>query len=812
MNGFLSSKQDNISIHSSSTAFAEIINGTEIRITRLTTNEVAVDSTSSNLAEAIGSTCNFSAGAWTCEGVPLQVGDVLIIENSTSAQERSWILNGAANGDAGDFTRLQTDYDDAVIKAMFSNGAFLDYDTASGVFSVRTGTGGADLGAQTLPMDSTKWAVLSTSVDDVESSLLSLETLIQDVDNNSSSGNTTTNLRLDNLSGVAGSNLQTFANGLFPENSSIKNVLQTSENMHSLSSNDRAAIRQEAATQATAEAAALASEAALRATGDSTLQSNIDTLSATQTADKAELTNTITVNNVARIAADNALDARLDIVEGDSTVTGSIANAQATAETTAASYTDQQVTAEANARQSDVNGLNTKIDNLAEGDVTFVGQIAADGSISIRQARIDAGDTRNGANFNNIDLSAGEEFIFSANADITYTDSSIVSYEQGDKLMVVDDVTAGTLVEAQVNALPNNTTGLAISNVGSSTVELDGDNYLAVIDDSINRDHLSADVEFAIDDKRSLTSNNAITSNSETHFVTDTGTDASQNMYYRRTSNTTDALTGTKRAILGELYLSTGGSGNPAAPVYGHTATYSTHYQGNCLDLSVAIGGLNAEANANATSAVYATGVYALAMESQLGINAGVTGVAQGAGVSNIGVTGFGQTGGAGKDRGGVFSLADVDFLSYAAYRAANPISEPDVALIADAGLAPTSKAFVAIGDSVLEGDLSVSGDADFSGSSVVVPSASTDQEAVNLGDLKERQAIYEFDLTDGVPLTINSALDLDKVIWRVIDNNTSVTVSVVIDGGNFLVTATGGSLTGVRLLAQELSCSVTSV
>jgi len=92
MNGFLSSKQDNMSIHASSTAFAEIINGTEIRITRLTTNEVAVDSTSANLAEAIGSTCNFSAGAWTCQGVPLQVGDVLIIENWMIYPELSTVV------------------------------------------------------------------------------------------------------------------------------------------------------------------------------------------------------------------------------------------------------------------------------------------------------------------------------------------------------------------------------------------------------------------------------------------------------------------------------------------------------------------------------------------------------------------------------------------------------------------------------------------------------------------------------------------------------------------------------------------------
>lgn len=810
MNGFLAGKQPNMSIHSSSTAFAEIVAGSQIKITRLTTNEVAVDTVSTTLSQAVGSTCTYSSG-WTCVGKPLQEGDVLILENATDSQQRSWILNGNANGDLADFTRLQTDYDDAVIKAMFGAGEFLNYDAASGVFSVRTGTGVQDLGAQNLPMDSTKWQVLGTDNTNVEFALLALESLIQSVDQNASSGSTTLSTRIDNLAGVSGAHMSEF-NGVLPDNSSLKSVLQASESLHAGSSQDRAAIRTEANAQATSEAAALASEAAIRSSFDSTLQSNINTLSATQVSDKAELSNTINTNNINRVAAENALDSRLDVVEGGDSVVGSVANAQKQAEDSSQAYTDQQVAAETNARIASVNALDLKVDNLAEGDVQFVGQINAAGVISIRQARIDAGDVRNGADFNNVTLSAGEEFIFSANTTITYSDLSTSTYEQGDKLMVVDDVTAGTLVESQVNVVPTNVTGLAIANVGSSTVELDSSNQLAVIGDSIGRDELNGSVESDIDDKRSSTQSNTITSASDTHFVTDVGAGADQNVYYKRMSNTTDALTGTKRAVLGELYVSTNGSGNPAAPAYAHTATYSTHYEGNCLDLSVAIGGINAEANANSSSAIYATGVYALSMQPQGGINAGVTGVAQGAGVSNIGVTGFGQTGGAGKDRGGVFSIADVDFLTYAGIRSVNPISEPDVALIADAGLAPTSKAFYAVGSTVLDGTLSVTGNTVFSGGKVDVPSATENANAVNLGDIKAREAIYEFDLTDGVAKSVPSALDLDKVLWRVVDDNTSVTVDVQLDsdGSQFLVTATGGSLSSVRLLVQELSCSVT--
>lgn len=814
MNGFLSGKQDNMSIHSSSTAFAEIVNGNQIKITRLTTNEVAIDETSATLAEALGSTCNFSGGVWTCVGKPLQQGDMLIIKNATSVKERSWVVNGNNNGDFEDFTELNMDYDEAVIRAMFSNGAFLDYDTASGVFSVRTGTGNQDLGAQTLPMDSTKFQVLSVSNDNVESSILALESLIQAVDNAASGGTTTVNTRIDNLSGVPGSNLQTFSNGVFSDNSTIKATLQQSENLHVASSQDRVAIRQEATTQAASEAAALNAEKQLRIQQGDALQQNIDTVSQTQTSDKQALTNTINTNNVNRIAAENALDARLDTVEGDDTVVGSVANAKKVAQDNAQAYTDQQVAAEANARTAAFNALDLKVDNLAEGDVQFVGQILANGEISIRQARIDANDTRNAADFNNVALSAGEEFIFAANTSVTYTDGTVVAYEQGDKLMVVDDVTAGTLVESQVNVVPNNVTGLAIANVGSSTIELDGSNQLAVIDDSIGRDQLDSSVESDIDDKRSLTQSNSISSPSDTHFVTDTGVSADQNVYFKRSSNTTDALTGTKRTLLSELLLSTAGSGDAANPVFAHAGTFATHYDGNCLDLSVAIGGLNAEANANATSSVYATGVYALARGTQQGINAGITGVAQGAGISNIGVTGFGQTGGVGKDRGGVFSISDVDFITYAGLRALNPISEPDVALIADAGYASSAKAFYAIGETVLAGDLSVTGDADFTGSKVDVPSATEDSNAVNLGDIKAREAIYEFDLTDGVAKDVPTTLDLDKVIWRVVDDNTSVTVDVQLDSANskFIVTATGGSLAGVRLLAQVLSCSVTAV
>tara|TARA_R110002020_G_scaffold46027_5_gene131273 strand:+ start:12108 stop:14756 length:2649 start_codon:yes stop_codon:yes gene_type:complete len=809
----LSAKQDNLSVHTGSSAYLEIINGTQLKINRLTTTEVFIDETSSTLAQAIGTTCVYSAG-WTCNGQPVETGDVVILNNATQAQEKSWIHNGKNTGTFEDFTRLQTDYDEQAIRSMFNNGAFLAYDQTSGTMSVVTGTGVAELGAQTLPMDSTKFTTLDVSNSNVEFALLALESLINAVDGAASGGTATTNARLNNLAGVTGSNLETFANGIFSSNASIKTVLQETETLLQAAAADRGAIRQENIAQAAQEAAALSTEAAARTQADATLQANINTVASTESANNTAINALVNANEANSIAADAALDARLDVVQGGVGQSGSIAKAQADAIASAASYTNGQINSERDARVAAVNALDIKVDNLAEGDIQFVGQIESDGTISIRQSRIDAGDTRNGADFNNVALSAGEMFVLGAGVTVTYTDSEQVAYEQGDRLLLVDDVLAGALVRTDINAVPVNATALAVANVGTDTIDFDGSNKLEVVDNSIGREQLDAAIEADVDDKRSLTTSNSITSDSDTHFVTDVTTGAEQNIYYKRTSNTTDALTGTKRAVLGELFVSSNGSGNPAAPVYAHTATYSTHYQGNCVDLSMAIGGINAEANANASSAVYATGVYAMAMKEQLGINAGVTGVAQGAGISNIGVTGFGKTGGVGKDRGGVFAIADFDFLTWAGLRSANPVSYPDAALIADAGYAATAPAFVAVGKSVLDGDLDVTGDANFSGSEVVVPLAVNDNNAVNISNIKQKQAIYEFDLSDGVAKEVPTTLDLNKVIWRFINESTTVDVDVTLDASNnkFIVTATGGSLNDVRLLVQELSCSVISV
>ena len=69
--------------------------------------------------------------------------------------------------------------------------------------------------------------------------------------------------------------------------------------------------------------------------------------------------------------ADDALDARLDILEGADTVSGSVAKALKDAK----AYTDSQVSAEETARVNSDNALDARLDIL-EGDATVAGSLA----------------------------------------------------------------------------------------------------------------------------------------------------------------------------------------------------------------------------------------------------------------------------------------------------------------------------------------------------------------------------------------------------------------------------------------------------
>lgn len=186
----------------------------------------------------------------------------------------------------------------------------------------------------------------------------------------------------------------------------------------------------------------------------------------------------------------------------------------------------------------------------------------------------------------------------------------------------------------------------------------------------------------------------------------------------------------------------------------------------------------------------------------ELGAQGQVYFVADGAAVSNLGAFGFASTDGVGADRGVYGAVAAMDVATFSGTRTADPVPHNDVAVVADAKYAPVgSKALYAYGDVILEGG------------SVTVPSASADTDAVNLGDIKGKERIFEFDLSDGVAKTITvSGINLDNAIVQTTDDNENVEVKVVRDSVNsqVVVTATGGNLTDVRMFIQELSCAVT--
>ena len=121
------------------------------------------------------------------------------------------------------------------------------------------------------------------------------------------------------------------------------------------------------------------------------------------------------------------------------------------------------------------------------------------------------------------------------------------------------------------------------------------------------------------------------------------------------------------------------------------------------------------------------------------------------------------------------------------------------MSVVADAKYGPAGcKAIYAYGEVILEGG------------AVKVPSASGDDEAMRLGDLKSRQAKYKVSsLADGVSKALPCSLDVDNCIIQVVDNAQGIEVKVTRDSVNsqIVLKALGGSLTDVRVLVWEVSC-----
>lgn len=748
------------------------------------------DTSNTTLAEFIADATFNGDGTLTIGGEVLDKMSMIFLQSATDPSEKAFVYMGTNAGTADDFVSFSVDYNQGTIRSFFAGtGVGLSYTAGTGTYSLDFGNSASQLGAHSVPVDTNEFNNIAPST--VLAALTQLEELVEAVDVAASGGQATISTRLDNLTGVTGANLTTFTQGLFNDNKNIKEILQESESLHKSAIQDRAAIRTENATESARVDAAILTEKTRAQSQESTLQTNIDAEAVSRASGDATQQANLLSEAITRSSADTALSGRLDTLEGSGD--GSVAKAEVDAK----AHADSIVATEQARALAAESSLDTKIDNLAEGDVQFVGVIGASGVVSIRQARIDAGDTRNSTAINAITLEAGEVFVVGQDQTVSFSDEDAI-LQIGDKLMAVDD---GTATKAKFNITQSDGSAITAASIDGNRVELSG-GKLDITSDSIGRDQLSGSVESDIDDKRSLTSANTITSDGDTHFVSSTSTAAQQNIYLKREQTASSSLTGTARTLLAELHVSSDGSGSAVAPSYAHTTTMATHYKGDCVDLSMVIAGGNFEGNGSATTATQATGVYGTATKAQLGVNVGGTFVADGAAVSNLGAFGFASTDGVGADRGVYGAVAAMDVATFSGTRTADPVPHNDVAVVADAKYAPAgSKALYAYGDVILEGG------------SVTVPSASADTDAVNLGDVKGKQRIFEFDLSDGVAKTITvSGIDLDKAILQTTDDNQTVDVSVVRDSGNneVTVTATGGDLTDVRLLVQQLSCSVT--
>lgn len=793
----LQTKQPNMVIDDSSTPYLEIVDGYKIKLKDLGIVSNYKDTSNTTQAEFIAD-CTFNGnGTITIGSETLDAMTFIFLENATNPQERSFIYRGTDNGGVDDFITFSIDYNQSEIRTFFgATGTGISYNTGSGIYSLVFGNSAEQLGAHTLPVDQTEFStVVGGTILDL---MKSLEALIIQVDTNATGGAATLDTRLSNLSGVSGANLLAFNEGIFTDNSTIKAVLQESESLHAASTTDRALIRTQFASADAALQANIDAEASARSSADQ--QETQSRLAYQSFADsgRALLHSMVTSEETRAISAESALGDRLDVVEGSDTVSGSVAKAEKDAK----AYADGIVSAEQTRALSAEASLNTKIDNLQEGDITFVGMIQSNGTVSIRQARIDAGDTRNGTDLSSLAVVAGETFVAEAGAVITFGDSSTLTLQKGDTVMAVDDK-ASSSIASDFNVVQADESAITVANINDARIEQDINGQLDIVADSIGRTQLDSAIEADIDDARSKTATNAITSDGDTHFVSSSETGDQQNVYLKRTQLGSSALTGTARTTLQELIVNTNGSGNPAAPSYAHVTTNASHYQGSCLDLTVVMAGGNFEANADASSAIQATGTYSSAIKPQLGINIGSTSIGNGGATSNVGAVNFAGTAGVGNDRGSVNVVSSYDIVTYGAMRVADPFPYQDIAVVGDAKYAPEgTKAGYFYGDVIVEGG------------NLVTPSAADDTHAVNLGDVKAKQAVLEMSLFDGIEKTVAVSQDLSKCIIQSVCDTNTVEVDVVRDIANnqVKITADGADLASFRLIIQEMSCAVTSV
>ena len=213
--------------------------------------------------------------------------------------------------------------------------------------------------------------------------------------------------------------------------------MQTLESASESATSDRAAIRSEFAA------------------ADTTLQSNIDSEAATRAANDTSLQNNINTETTSRQSADAALQADIN---------SEIVNRQA----------------------ADTN-LQNQINALASSDLRYIGTVEANGVFQASNSN----DSRNGNDFVDLALTAGEHVVVASSQNLTFPGDNITSpVVEGNVLLVKTTVTANNLKSTDIEIINTNDRNLDVTNIGSTTIEIDTDNHLAVIDGSIGSTQL----------------------------------------------------------------------------------------------------------------------------------------------------------------------------------------------------------------------------------------------------------------------------------------------------------------------------------
>lgn len=201
--GQLDTKQNTLSVADGSSSYISI-DSDEISVTNLLISSVTVDTTWTTLADWV---TNEYAGS------TLEEGDVLVLSLATDQQQRTWIHNGGSVGDSSDFTRLQCDLSETVIRAMFEAGTGISYNSSTGVISCDATSSEISDGNSYTNISGSDVAALLASIDSVIGGALG------DITN------------LQTLSGVAdgSTDLGDFSGSTIDSGSTIKEALQDLE-------------------------------------------------------------------------------------------------------------------------------------------------------------------------------------------------------------------------------------------------------------------------------------------------------------------------------------------------------------------------------------------------------------------------------------------------------------------------------------------------------------------------------------------------------------------------------------------------------